>query len=56
MQNKNIEKEVRKEVDDAAEAAKNSPWPEQPDLYSDVYTDKPYYIRAVEQDKSVIVQ
>jgi pyruvate dehydrogenase E1 component alpha subunit len=53
---KNIEKDVRKEIDDAAEAAKNSPWPEPQDLYADVYVDKPYFVRAVEQENSVIVQ
>jgi len=51
-----IEKEVRKEVDDAAEAAKNSPWPEPKDLYNDIYTDRPYFVRAVEKQNSQIVQ
>jgi pyruvate dehydrogenase E1 component alpha subunit len=52
---KEIEKEIRKEVDEATEFAKNSPFPPPEDLYTDIYVEKPYYVRAVELPNSVIV-
>eukprot|EP01027_Heterolobosea_sp_BB2_P020401 GEZU01029112.1.p1 GENE.GEZU01029112.1~~GEZU01029112.1.p1 ORF type:complete len:407 (-),score=153.98 GEZU01029112.1:53-1249(-) len=45
---KNIEKEVRKEVDEAAEFAKNSPEPPLEELYTDVFPNNPYPVRGVE--------
>ena len=53
---KAIEKDIRKEVDDATEKAKAAPFPTVKDLYNDVYTDKPYFVRAVEAPNSVIVE
>ena len=53
---KNIEKEVRNEVDEAVQFAKDSPFPEAHDLYTDVLEDKPYYVRAVELQNSLVIQ
>lgn len=49
----NIEKEVKKEVDDAVEFAKSSPDPKPEELFTDVY-DVPTRIRGVEYSKSFI--
>jgi len=52
---KEIDNQVKQEVDDATEFAKNAPFPEPNALYTDIYTDKPYYVRAVELSNSTIV-
>lgn len=53
-----IEKEIRKEVDDAVKKAREAPFPDLKELYTNVYTpdSKPYYVRAVEHVNSVIVE
>mmetsp|Transcript_24963 Transcript_24963/g.34959 ORF Transcript_24963/g.34959 Transcript_24963/m.34959 type:complete len:401 (-) Transcript_24963:41-1243(-) len=51
-----IEKQIKKDVDEAVKAAQEAPFPVDSQLYNDVQTDKPYYSRAVEWQDSVIVQ
>jgi len=51
-----IEKEVKNEVDEAVKAAKEAPHPNISELYEDVQTDKPYFIRGVELSNSVVVE
>lgn len=51
-----IEKEVKAEVDEALQKAKAAPFPPEKNLYEDVYTTKPYYVRAVELPNSQIVR
>jgi pyruvate dehydrogenase E1 component alpha subunit len=55
---KNIDKEVRKEVDEAAKAAQEAPFPDIKELYTDVYTKSsgPYWVRAVELQNSPVVE
>jgi TPP-dependent pyruvate/acetoin dehydrogenase alpha subunit len=53
---KEIEKEIRKDIEENTEKAKAAPVPELKKLYEDIYIDKPYFVRAVEKDHSVIVQ
>jgi len=52
---KEIDKEIRKEVDEALQKAKNAPFPDPKELYTDVYADRPYFARAVELPNSVVV-
>jgi pyruvate dehydrogenase E1 component alpha subunit len=51
-----IEKQIKKDVDDAVKAAQEAPFPADKELYSDIFIDKPYYARAVEWQDSQIVQ
>jgi len=53
---KGIEKEVKAEVDEATEKAKAAAWPELKDLWTDVYQNKPYYVRATDLPASVVVE
>jgi len=52
-----IDKDIKTEVDEAVEFAKNAPVPEPMDLYRDVYAKStgPYWVRAVEVQNSVVV-
>jgi len=52
-----IESEIKKEVDDAVEFAKNAPYPEPIELYTDIYTKntRPYFVRTVEFPNSVVI-
>jgi len=50
---KDIDKAVRKEVDEAAEAAKNAKELPLDQLTDDIYTKKPSFIRGVEYEKSM---
>lgn len=52
-----IEKEVKAEVDEAVEFAKNAPYPEAMDLYKDVYLPStgPYFVRTVELQQSLVI-
>ena len=44
-----IEKEVKKEIDEAVEKSKSDPFPNEVSLYTDVYCDNQnHYIRGVE--------
>jgi pyruvate dehydrogenase E1 component alpha subunit len=52
---KEIEKQIRKEVDEAAKAAQEAPFPEPRELFTNIYTDKPYYVRHVELQNSVVI-
>jgi len=52
-----IDKEIRKEVDEAIEFAKNDPFPDPKELYTDIYTKSsgPYYVRTVELSNSTVI-
>jgi len=50
---KEIDKEIRKEVDDAAEKAKSDPEPAVEETFTDIFTDQPKFIRAVEFENSI---
>jgi TPP-dependent pyruvate/acetoin dehydrogenase alpha subunit len=50
-----MEKKIREDCDEALAKAKESPWPEEADLYTDISSDKSYYVRAVELNQSRIV-
>jgi len=51
-----IEKNIKNEVEEAVKAAKEAPYPPLSDLTNDIYTSKPYYVRAVELPNSVVVE
>jgi len=52
---KEIDQQVRKEVEEAMKKAQDAEVPPYEDLYEDVYVDKPYWVRAVELKDSVAV-
>jgi len=52
---KNIEKEVRNEVDAAVKQAREAPFPEPHELYTDVHSSFPYFTRTVELPNAVAV-
>jgi len=51
-----IEKDVRTEVDEATKKAKEAPYPDEAELYQHMFTDKPYFARAVELSESKVIQ
>jgi len=54
----NIEKDIKKEVDEAVEFAKETPYPEPIELYNDVYAKSsgPYFVRTVEIQDSLVIE
>ena len=50
---KDIEKQVRAEIDEATEQARADPIPDMKELYTDIYDSDDHYIRGVEQDLSI---
>jgi len=53
---KGYEKEIKKEVDDAVKKAQEAPVPEIGELYTNVYNDKPYFVRHTNLEDSLVVQ
>eukprot|EP01117_Protostelium_nocturnum_P020537 TRINITY_DN928_c0_g1_i1.p1 TRINITY_DN928_c0_g1~~TRINITY_DN928_c0_g1_i1.p1 ORF type:complete len:416 (-),score=170.21 TRINITY_DN928_c0_g1_i1:99-1346(-) len=53
---KEIEKEIKKEVDEAQKKAMEGDWPEIKELYNNVYTEKGYYVRHTNLEDSVVVE
>jgi len=53
---KEIEKAIKKEVDEAVKQAQAAPFPEIKELYNDVYQDKPYFVRHTNVEDSLVVQ
>jgi len=51
-----IEQEVKKEVDEATKKAKDADYPDESELYQHIFTDKPYFVRAVELSDSRVVE
>jgi len=49
---KDIEKVIKKEVDEAVKEAQAAPYPEAKELYSNVYTDTPYFVRHTNVEAS----
>jgi len=52
---KELDKEAKAIVEAGLAEAKACPFPEAKELYTDVQTDRPYFVRAVELSKSVIM-
>jgi pyruvate dehydrogenase E1 component alpha subunit len=55
---KEIEKEIRKVVDEAVKKAQEAPFPDLNETYTDVYAEhsKPYFVRATELANSAVVK
>jgi pyruvate dehydrogenase E1 component alpha subunit len=51
---KQIDKQVKKEIDDAVQFAKNSSQPDLSQLFTDIYAEMPSFVRAVELDQSFV--
>jgi len=53
---KEIEKSIKKEVDEAVKQAAAAPVPDIKELYTNVYLDKPYYVRHTNLEDSLVVE
>jgi len=53
---KEHEKEIKRTVDEAVKKAADAPLPEAKELYTDIYTDMPYYVRHTNIEDSLVVE